>query len=85
MNLIMNWKKMKMNNYQKFILLLQNYLKENLAISNDDIQRYSIKFLSDMKNASLNDNNNYYLYDGDKKLNVIKMDDFTNFYSQIKN
>ena len=70
---------MKMNNYQKFILLLQNYLKENLAISNDDIQRYSIKFLSDMKNASLNDNNNYYLYDGDKKLNVIKMDDFTNF------
>ena len=49
MNLIMNWKKMKMNNYQKFILLLQNYLKENLAISDDDIQRYSIKFLSDMK------------------------------------
>lgn len=84
MNLIMNWKKMKMNNYQKFILLLQNYLKENLAISDDDIQRYSIRFLSDMKNASLNDSNNNYLYNGDKKLNIIKMDDFTDFYCQIK-
>lgn len=80
----MNWKKMKMNNYQKFILLLQNYLKENLAISDDDIQRYSIKFLSDMKNASLDDSNNNYLYNGDKKLSVIKMDDFTDCYRQIK-
>lgn len=84
MNLIMNWKKMKMNNYQKFILLLQNYLKENLAISDDNIEELSKRFLSDMKNASLNDNNNYYLYDGDKKLNVIKMDDFTDFYCKIK-
>ena len=75
---------MKMNNYQKFILLLQNYLKENLAISDDDIQRYSIKFLSDMKNASLDDSNNNYLYNGDKKLSVIKMDDFTDCYRQIK-
>jgi histidyl-tRNA synthetase len=75
---------MKMNNYQKFILLLQNYLKENLAISDDNIEELSKRFLSDMKNASLNDNNNYYLYDGDKKLNVIKMDDFTDFYCKIK-
>lgn len=84
MNLIMNWKKMKMNNYQKFILLLQNYLKENLAISDDNIEELSKRFLSDMKNASLDDSNNNYLYNGDKKLSVIKMDDFTDCYRQIK-
>lgn len=75
---------MKMNNYQKFILLLQNYLKENLAISDNDIQELSTQFLSDMKNASLNDSNNNYLYNGDKKLNIIKMDDFADFYRRIK-
>lgn len=75
---------MKMNNYQKFVLLLQNYLKENMRADDEDIRKISEKFLADMKEASQNSAGDNYLYNGERKLAIVKMDDFTDFYRQVK-
>ena len=85
MSLIMNWMKMKMNNYQKFKLLLHKYLEENLSDSIEDMQSMLRTFLADIKDASRNDAGDNYLYNGERKLDIIKMDDFTDFYRRIKN
>lgn len=57
---------MTMNNYEKIREYLQSYFKEKNIIINVE---------AELKNTSLNENGNKYLYSGTKNLEVISMDD----------